>query len=133
MFTALIVEDNRTFRHFLRDTLHERYPRIKIQEASDGESALEMVKKRLPDLIFMDIRLPGESGLEITKQIKRDYPEVPVIIITNHDLAEYREAAFRYGADFFVAKGSSTWEEITGFVESILSKRGLQDTPAGQT
>jgi len=132
MFTALIVEDNRTFRHFLRDMLHERFPRMRLQEASDGESALKMVKKGLPDLIFMDIRLPGESGLEITRQIKRDYPGVPVIIITNHDLAEYREAAFRYGADFFIAKGSSSWEEITGFVESILSKRGHQDTPAGQ-
>jgi DNA-binding NarL/FixJ family response regulator len=131
MFTALIVEDNLTFRHSLRDVLRERYPLMKFREASDGDEALQMIKDAPPDLIFMDIRLPGESGLEITRRIKQDHPQVPVIILTNHDLAEYREAAFRYGADFFVAKGSSTWEEITGFVESVLSKRGLSSPSTG--
>ena len=63
MFTALIVEDNLTFRHSLRDVLRERYPLMKFREASDGDEALQMIKDAPPDLIFMDIRLPGESGL----------------------------------------------------------------------
>jgi DNA-binding NarL/FixJ family response regulator len=122
MFTTLIVEDNSTFRQSLKDMLRERYPIMKFGEASDGAEALQIIKTLLPDLIFMGIRLPGENGLEITRKIKRDYPQARVIILANYDLAEYRDAAYRYGADFFLPKNSSTWEEITALVESIFSK-----------
>ena len=122
MFTTLIVEHNSTFRQSLKDMLSERYPIMKFGEASDGAEALQIIKTHLPDLIFMDIRLPGENGLEITRKIKRDYPQGRVIILTNYDLAEYRDTAYRYGADFFVPKNSSTWEEITALVQSIFSE-----------
>lgn len=123
MATVLIVEDNLTFRHSLRDMLGERFGHMRFQEASGGSEARRFVKDGPPDLIFMDIRLSGYNGLEITREIKREHPLLPIIILADHDLAEYREAAYRYGADFFVAKGSSSWEEIIGFVESVLSNQ----------
>jgi len=123
MATVLIVEDNLTFRHSLRDMLRERFGPMQFQEASDGLEARRFVKDGPPDLIFMDIRLSGDNGLEITREIKREHPLLPIIILADHDLAEYREAAYRYGADFFVAKGSSSWEEIIAFVESVLSSQ----------
>jgi len=131
MFTTLIVEDNSTFRQSLKDMLLERYPIMKFGEASDGAEALEIIKTLLPDLIFMDIRLPGENGLEITRKIKRDYRQARVIILTNYDLAEYRDAAYRYGADFFLPKNSSTLEEITALVESIFSETGASAPGVG--
>ncbi len=73
-----------------------------------------------PDLIFMDIKLPGESGLELTKQIKDEFPETIVIVLTNYDLPEYRVAAYESGADHFLGKGLSTAEEILGLVDSVL-------------
>lgn len=92
-----------------------------FEHASDGEEAFQKVDAFGPDLIFMDIQLLGENGLEITKKVKGKYPEVIIIILTNHDLPEYREAAYRYGANHFLPKSSSTPEEISGLVETILS------------
>jgi DNA-binding NarL/FixJ family response regulator len=59
-----------------------------------------------PDTIFMDLRLPGANGLELTQKIKAQSPDTVVVIITNYDLPEYREAAFQSGADHFLSKDS---------------------------
>ncbi len=123
MFRTLIVEDNLFFRDLLKETLHSRFPSMVISEAGNAEEALEELDTLLPDLIFMDIRLPGESGLELTKKIKAQYPDIPIIILTSYDLPEYREAANKFQANYFLSKGSSTKESILTLVESILSNR----------
>jgi two-component system response regulator YesN len=120
MVTALIVEDNVTFRGSLKETLHSRFPAMNITEAGDGEEALQKIKASVPDLIFMDIKLPGENGLSLTKKIKIEYPDVVIVILTSYDLPEYREAAFQYDADYFITKASLS-TEIVEVVESALS------------
>ena len=121
---VLIVEDNITFRETLRGILYSRFPFLSFEELGDGKGALTKVKDFLPDLIFMDIKLPGESGLELTRKIKGSYPEIPIIILTNYDFPEYREVARQNGADYFFVKGSSTAEEILEWVDSLLSGHG---------
>jgi DNA-binding NarL/FixJ family response regulator len=101
---VLITDDNTLFRKLLRETLHSRLPSLKISEAKDRKEALEMIWTSLPDLIFMDIRLPDGSGLELTRQVKELYPSVKIVILTSYDQREYREAAFRYKADHYVSK-----------------------------
>lgn len=103
---TLIVEDNRVFRQTLRESLATSFPAIAIDEAVNGTEALQRVNAFLPDLILMDIRLPGESGLGLTKKIKAIYPDITIFILTNYDTPECREAASRYGADRFIAKDS---------------------------
>ena len=119
MFQILIVEDNAPFRQSLREMLCEQFPTMGVEEAEDGEAALDKLETLSPHLVFMDIKLPGQSGLEITKTIKELYPGIRVIILTSYDLPEYREAANQYGADFFLSKGSSSREEILALVDSI--------------
>jgi DNA-binding NarL/FixJ family response regulator len=121
MFTTLIVEDNRTFRQTLRNLLYSRFPWMCIEEAGEGKECLQRVSDCRPDLVFMDIKLPGENGLELTKKIKRVYPGIIVVILTSYDLPEYRQAAYEIGADHYVSKGSSTAEEILSLVESVIS------------
>jgi DNA-binding NarL/FixJ family response regulator len=125
MLKTLIVEDNATFRQSLKATLETEFPLMVIEEAEDGKEAMERVTTFRPDLIFMDIKLPGETGLDLTKRIKTNDTSIVVIILTSYDLPEYREAAQQYGADYFVSKGSSTREEILELVRSISSNRGL--------
>jgi CheY-like chemotaxis protein len=122
-FKILIVEDSYHYRQLLKETLHSGFPKAEIVEAIDGEEALQTIKALLPQLVFMDIRLPGESGLEITRKIKTQYPDISVIILTSYDLPEYREAASQYQANYFLSKGSTTKENILKLVESILSNR----------
>ncbi len=125
MFKTLIVEDNATFRQSLKATLETEFPLMVIEEAEDGKEAMERVTTFRPDLIFMDIKLPGETGLDLTKRIKTNDTSIVIIILTSYDLPEYRQAAQQYGADYFVSKGSSTREEILELVRSISSNPGL--------
>lgn len=125
LFKALIVEDNIHFRQTLRDILSNQFPFMIIEEAEGGKEALEKVETFLPELIFMDIKLPGESGLRLTQKIKSNHPEIMVIILTSYDLPEYREAAFQFGANYFIIKGSAQNGEILTLVESILKDSGF--------
>ena len=118
---VLIVEDSTLFRQLFKETLHDRFPLIEIYEAIDGEEALQKVETLRPNLIFMDIRLPGENGLELTKRVKARYPNIIVIIFTGYDSPEYREFSSQY-ADYFFSKDSSTTQNIFTLVGSIFSR-----------
>lgn len=96
-----------------------------VDEAENGEEAMQKVEDSLPHLVFVDIKLPDENGLEVTRKIKARHSNIRVIIITSYDLPEYREAADQYGADYFLAKGSSSREEIMALVDDICSKLDL--------
>jgi len=117
-FRILLVDDNGPFRQTLKGTLQVSFPMIAIDEAADGDEALQKVDAFLPDLIFMDIGLPGENGLELTKKIKATHPYIIILILTSYDMPEYREAAFQSGADRFLCKTSSNLKELEEVVKS---------------
>jgi len=123
MFKTLIVEDNTSYRQLLKEALHSRFPSMDISEASDGREALEKIEPFHPDLVFMDIKLPEGSGLELTQKIRTRHPDITIIILTAYDIPEYREAAYRSNANYFFSKGSATQKDILGLVESVLSDR----------
>jgi DNA-binding NarL/FixJ family response regulator len=123
MLNTLIVEDNAAYRQSLHQLLAGRFPSMQIAEAADGEEALRHALSRRFDLIFMDIRLPRGNGLDLTKTIKSIFVDSVICVITSHDILEYREAAFRNGADHFMVKGESTEAEIVGLIKSLLRTR----------
>lgn len=114
----LIVEDNSLFRETLRESLQTSFPGAAVDEATNGVEALQRVRAFFPDLILMDIRLPGESGFRLTQKIKAAYPDIIIFIITDYDTPECREAAMRYGADHFMAKASLTPTGLKDLVRS---------------
>ncbi|MBN2124885.1 MAG: response regulator transcription factor [Deltaproteobacteria bacterium] len=120
MFRILLVDDDELFRATLRRLLDSRFSEICLEEAADGVEALLKVGQFNPDAVFMDIQLPGENGLSLTKKIKKGYPEIIVIILTSHDLPEYREAAQECGADYFASKQGSTAQEVLGVIEALM-------------
>jgi DNA-binding NarL/FixJ family response regulator len=123
MIRTLIVEDSSFYRQLLKEALASRFPSMDISEAAEGKEVLEKVETHHPDLILMDIKLPGESGLDLTKKIKEQHPDIIVIMLTAYDIPEYREAAYQYKANYFLSKGSASKESILTLVESILSER----------
>jgi DNA-binding NarL/FixJ family response regulator len=130
VFRTLIVEDNPLFRQTILDILSAQFPSMVLEEAADGKTALERIEDALPDLIFMDIKMPGENGLHLTEHIKRRHPEVVVVILTSYDWPEYREAAYKFGANYFIMKGSSSNKEIVELIESILGDLGFSPNGA---
>jgi CheY-like chemotaxis protein len=77
-YKILLVEDNVSFRRVLKQSLYEFFPCMITAEAGDGEEALRKIDTLLPHLIFTDIDLPGENGLELTRKIKAAHPETPI-------------------------------------------------------
>jgi DNA-binding NarL/FixJ family response regulator len=120
MLRVLIVEDNAAYRQSLHQLLAERFPAMQIVETADAEDALRQALSRCFGLIFMDIRLPQGNGLDLTKAIKKVFPACVICVISSYAMLEYREAAFRNGADHFMVKGESTEVQIVGLVESLL-------------
>jgi DNA-binding NarL/FixJ family response regulator len=121
MKRILIVEDNAFFLQFLKEAMHLRFPSIDILEAANGEEAMQKIKTLSPEAIFMDLRLPGENGLELTRKIKAQYPDIVVVILTNYDLPEYREAAYQSRADHFISKDS-----FLSMINSILANQDIE-------
>jgi DNA-binding NarL/FixJ family response regulator len=107
-FQTLIVEDSANYRHLLHEALSARFPAMDVQEAENGADAAAHIRDHEPDLIFMDVNLPGENGLELTRSIKASHPRIAIIVLTNYDLPEYREMAARCQANFFLSKSSTT-------------------------
>ena len=129
MIKTLIVEDNAEFRAFLKALLRDRFPDGVVAEASNGHQALHIFALVKPDIVLVDIGLPGGmNGLALTERIRQDGTRPPIVIITNHDLPEYRAAAARSGADHFLAKESSTAQEILAVVERLAT--GGSSAPA---
>jgi len=118
----MLVEDDDGFRRSLASLLISRFPDLLLDEAANGREAIEKVKSFLPHLVFMDIKLPDQNGLEITRRVKALHPDIHVIILTSYDFPEYREAASASGAYGFLSKGSSTAEEIQDLVEKLWAK-----------
>lgn len=104
MQQLLIVDDNQKFLAVLQEFLSE-YDGINIARAtSSGQEALEWAADNPPDLVIVDLWMPDMGGLELTRQVKSRWPEIPVIVLTLFDSERHRQAAFDAGANAFVAK-----------------------------
>jgi len=128
MFKTLIVEDNAMFRRSLVELLRERFPAMWIEQAASGREALKRVVEFQPQVIFMDVNLPDENGLRLTRTIKSHYADIVIAVITNSDLPEYRRAAFQNGASHFFTKGSSSIAEILSLMDQLVTelwRRGI--------
>jgi len=115
----LLVEDNARYRETVKEAILAHFPEMNVQEAPDGKEALKTFDAYRPALIFMDIQLPGESGLVLTKAIKEILPQVAICILTNHDSPEYREAAGQSGADFFLSKLTTRADDLIELVKHV--------------
>lgn len=100
--TILIVDDNARMRSMIRGIL--AHPDVQCSECGDGGTAVINYEELRPAWVVMDIMLPVMNGIRATREIIARDPEARVVIVTNFDDAEYREAAVRAGARAFVVK-----------------------------
>jgi DNA-binding NarL/FixJ family response regulator len=117
MFNIMLVEDAVIYRKVIRDTLSQELPSAKITEAGNGREALSQLTPTPPDLIFMDIRLPDENGLNLTRKIKANHPDTTIVILSSLDFPEYREAFNQSGASGYIVKGSAKLGGISTMVK----------------
>ena len=82
MLKILIVEDNIKLRKKIKEILESRLSFVRVTEAVDGKKTFTEIKKYHPDVIFMDIKLSRENGLKLTEKIKKQYPQIIIVINT---------------------------------------------------
>lgn len=105
--TILVVDDHSIVRQGIRSLL-SNYPEFEvIGEAENGRDALSQIEQQQPDVTLLDIRLPGESGVEVLKRIRQTQPKAKVLMLTSFNDDEYVMGALRAGALSYVLKSSS--------------------------
>jgi DNA-binding NarL/FixJ family response regulator len=101
---VLLVDDHAIMRDGIRALLN-LYDDVEIVgEASEGKEAVEKAQELVPDVVIMDIAMPGMDGLEATRRIKKNNPNVKVLVLTQHDNREYILAAIKAGTAGYVPK-----------------------------
>jgi len=116
---VLIVDDHTLLRAGLRSLLAQD-PNIEIVgEAADGRDAVRAVGQLTPDLVLMDLTMPGMNGIEAVTEIKRRYPEVRILVMTLHKTEDFIHASLRAGADGYILK-DATHDELRVAIRSVL-------------
>ena len=124
--TALIVDDHEVVREGLRLTL-SRAPHIRIVgEAGDGASAIEMALRRRPDVVIMDVRMPGMDGLEATRSLTDQAPDTRVLIFTAYSERSLLSRAFDSGATGYILK-EAPHETLVRAIEKVAAGEGYVD------
>jgi len=124
MPTILIVEDDEHQQLLYQEELKEEGYEVVV--ASSGEQALELVKKVTPDLVVLDIAMPGMDGVEALGRLLAQDNQLPVILHTAY--ATYKDNFMTWSADAYVVK-SSDLSELKAEIGRVLAKRAKQDAP----
>jgi len=109
---VLLAEDHTIVRKGLRSLLDDEADIEIVGEAEDGQQTIELVQRLLPDVVLMDITMPVLNGLEATRQIKKLFPQVNVLVLTVHSTEEYIFQILRAGASGYVVKQAAVSELV---------------------
>ncbi len=113
-----LADDHHILREGLRHIICAEPDFEVTGEAGNGREALEAIERDRPDVAILDISMPGMTGIEAARQIKKFHPEIKVIILSRHDSEEYVNALMKYGADGYVLKDSAGEELIRAIWEA---------------
>ncbi|HET6908545.1 MAG TPA: response regulator transcription factor [Mycobacteriales bacterium] len=116
--SVLVADDHPTFRRGLCALFESLDGFAVVGEASDGETAVNLVTELRPDVIVMDLNMPGVNGVEATRRIVAENPDVAVLVLTMLDEDESVFAAMRAGARGYVVKGADT-DDVLRALESV--------------
>lgn len=118
----LIVEDHTLLRQGLQAMLAAESGLVVVGEAEEGRKAIQMAHNLCPDLILMDLSMPGMNGTEVIAEIKHRHPEIRILVLTVHNAEEYIREALRAGADGYMLK-HATREELIQAIHNVMSGR----------
>jgi DNA-binding NarL/FixJ family response regulator len=122
---VFLADDNALFRDGVAQLLQSDGRFEVVGQASTGEEAVAGVSEQRPDLILMDLRMPGMSGVEAIKRIRAQNPEVPIGVLTIFETPEYVQAALDAGANGYVAKDATPADLSDAAIALVQGKRQL--------
>jgi DNA-binding NarL/FixJ family response regulator len=120
MIRFLIVDDHAIVRRGLRELLSDEFRGAAFGEASDARQALEQLRENKWDVALLDIALPGKSGLDLLKELKAEWPELPVLVLSAHPEDQFAVRVLKAGAGGYMTKESAP-EELAKAIRKILA------------
>ncbi len=124
MIKVLIADDQELIRESLKIVLNSRENLCVTEAVDNGQEVIRSVRREKPDIILMDIRMPKMDGVQCTKIIKENMPDIKIIILTTFDDDEFVYDALKYGASGYLLKGVSM-EGLVDAIETVYSGRAM--------
>jgi DNA-binding NarL/FixJ family response regulator len=128
----LIVDDHPLFRKGLEELIHSDADFAVCGEAGNAAEAMEVIRKLKPDMAIVDLSLPGANGIELIKNIRAEFPSLPILVLSMHDESLYALRALRAGADGYVMKHEAMANVIQAIREVFNGRPYLSPAMAAQ-
>lgn len=112
MLRLLVGDDHRVLREGLKKIIEQTRDMVVVAEAADGAEVLEQMSKARPDVVLLDISMPGSNGLDVLKQLKVKHPKLPILMLSQYPEDQYAMRALRAGASGYMTKESASIELI---------------------
>ena len=125
MITLVLADDHPVVRAGLRALLSAEADFSLLGEAAEGRQALALVERYRPRVLVVDLMMPGLSGLEVTRQVSRKWPETAVVVLSMHASVAYVAEGLRCGACAYVLKSSSSADLVAGIRSAAKGQRFL--------
>lgn len=133
MIKVLICDDQFMVREGLKTILNNAEAKIEVVGlARDGAEALQLISEISPDVVLMDLKMPVMNGVQATRHIKEDYPEVRVLILTTYDADEWVFDAIRAGADGYLLKDADQKTLINAIKDTAAGRTPVDPSVAGK-
>jgi DNA-binding NarL/FixJ family response regulator len=126
--TLLVVDDHPGVRQTVMALVSTEFPHFRLLEAECAEDALTLCGAEQPDLIVLDITLPGMDGFEATRRIKAAWPAIVIVMHSSSDMPVYRDASLAAGAAAFVGKGRNS-RTLVPIIAGLLPVQYLSTNP----
>src|SRR5512134_4590 len=130
MLRILLADDHEIVRKGLMKVLAEALQPLKVDEASNGQEAVSKVLKGEYDLVVLDLKMPGKSGLDALKEIKQHRPKLPVVILSMHPEEQFAIRAMRAGASGYLTKESAGDELVLAIRKALKGERYISSSLA---
>jgi DNA-binding NarL/FixJ family response regulator len=130
--SLVLADDHAVVRAGTRQLLERQSDMLVVGEAANGEEAVRLAKELKPAVVVMDVRMPGVSGVEATRRIKEEVPQVAVLVLTAHDDDEYVFALLQAGANGYLLKTAETDELVKAIRTVAAGQSALDPTVAGK-
>lgn len=130
MFRVLVVDDHEVVRKGLVKILLESIQPVKVDESNSGQDALGKIWKSEYDLVLLDIKMPGKSGLDVLKEIKEHRPKLPIVVLSMHPEEQFAIRCIRAGASGYLTKECAGDELILAVRKALKGERYLSESVA---
>jgi two-component system invasion response regulator UvrY len=130
MLKVLIADDHPMIREGIKRVISQTRDMVVVAEASDGQEVLQKVARQNPEVVILDISMPGRSGLDVLKQLHTQYPKLPILILSQYPESQYASRVMHAGAFGYLTKETAIDQVVEAIRKAAAGKKYITDALA---